>query len=122
MEKFTITAAENWIRTDIPNGVHMYKATGDMLQIQMLNDNVSAAEDKSLLQALADKYDGSPLEDVELWGCKFHKTTYLAYGKVMTFYSGVKNGEQVKIQVSGKSYEENPEIKAMIESINFTFH
>jgi hypothetical protein len=121
MEKFTITTAENWIRTDIPNGVHLYKATGDMLQIQVLNDNVSEAEDKVLLQALADKYNGSPLEDVELLGCKFHKTTYLAYGKVMTFYSGIKNGEQVKIQVSGKSFEDNEEITAMIDSIVFTF-
>lgn len=122
IEKFQITPADGWIRTDIPNGVHLFKPNGDMLQIQMLADFVSDAEDKALLQALAEKYNGSPLEEVELLGIKFYKTTYSAYGKEMTFYSGVKSGEQLKIQINGKSYQENDDMKAMLESVVFTFH
>ncbi len=122
IEKFQIAIAEDWIKTDIPNGVHLFKPNGDMLQIQMLADFVSDAEDKALLQALAEKYNGTPLEEVELLGIKFYKTTYSAYGKEMTFYSGVKSGEQVKIQISGKSYKDNDDMKAMLESIVFAFH
>lgn len=122
VEKFLITTAEGWIRTDIPNGVHLFKPNGDMLQIQVLADFVSDAEDKALLQDLAKKYNGSPLEEVDMMDIKFYKTTYSAYGKEMTFYSGVRHGEQVKIQISGKSYQENDDIKAMLESVVFLYH
>ncbi|HZK38567.1 MAG TPA: hypothetical protein VFD23_00260 [Clostridia bacterium] len=122
VEKFQITPAEGWIKTEIPNGIHLGNSEGDILHIQMLADFVSDVEDKALLQALAEKYNGTPLEEVDLLGIKFYKTTYSAYGKEMTFYSGVKSGEQVKIQVSGKSYQDNDDMRAMLESVVFSFH
>ncbi len=117
MLKFTVNALDNWVRNDVPNGVQIHKASGDILQIQVINTNIKEAEDKELLQALAEKYNGTPLETVELFGIKFLTTSYTAYGKEQAFYSAVKNGEQIKIQVSGKNYEANPDIKAMVESI-----
>ena len=117
MLKFFVTVADGWTRNDMPNGAQIHKKTGEILQIQVISSNIKEAEDKALLVALAEKYNGTPLETVELFGIKFLTTSYTAYGKEQALYSAVKNGEQIKLQVSGKNYKENPEIKEMVESI-----
>lgn len=118
LEKFTITKADGWESMDVDGGVQIYKSlTGDILQIQILGNNVTEEEDKTLLENLAQSNDGTPLEQVTLLGLVFFSTTFESGGVEQTYYSTVNNSEQIKIQVTGKSYESNADIKAMVESI-----
>ncbi len=119
MEKFEITLAENWERRNIPGGVQIFGKTGEILQVQVHANNVTETEDKQLLEELVQKYNGSPIVQTQLSGIKFYTTTYTAYGKEQSFYSAVKNGEQIKIQMCGKCYETNADIKAMVDSLVF---
>ncbi len=119
MDRFTIQVLDGWEKKDIPNGVQVSNEQGTVLQIQAFANNISEKENKEALQDLADRYEGTPLEETELLGMTFYRTTYKAYGKEMTFYSGMQRGEQVKIQVSGSSYRSNQDIKTMLESVEF---
>ena len=119
MGKFEIALADNWEKLDIPDGVHIFKKSGEILRVQVHDNNVTEAEDKETLKELIDKYNGTPITQIELSGVKFYTTTYTAYGKEQSFFSAVKNGEQIQIQMCGRCYESNAEVKAMVDSIVF---
>jgi len=119
MDKFEITVADNWEKMQIPGGVHISCKSGEILRVQVHDNNVTEAEDREILNELAQKYNGTPIAPVELSGVTFYTTTYTAYGKEQSFYSAVKNGEQIKIQMCGRCYETNADIKAMVDSIVF---
>ena len=119
MEKFEITLAENWEKRIVPNGVQIISKSGEILQILVLSNNITEAEDKIILQELAEKYNGSPIVRFELSGLNFYTTTYTAYGKEQSLFSTVKKGHQIKIQMCGKCYETNADIRAMVDSLVF---
>jgi hypothetical protein len=116
-EKFSILAPEGWEKMDIPGGVQLYKGN-DIMQVSVSGSNVTEAEDKALLEDMSKQYNGTALEEVTMFGVKFFKTSYTANGSDQTMYSGVRNGEQVKIQMSGKDHQNNEAIIAMLESIS----
>ncbi len=122
MDRFTIEVLDGWEKIDIPNGIQVSNPGGTVLQIQAFANNISEKENRDALKDLANRYEGTPLEETELLGMKFYRTTYKAYGKEMTFYSGMRHGEQIKIQVSGSSYRNNEDIKQMLESVEFLFY
>lgn len=64
-----------------------------------------------------DWHDGTELKEVQLFGLKFYMTSYNANAVDQAFYTSVLNGEQIKLQVTGETYETDPDIKAMVESI-----
>jgi hypothetical protein len=116
-EKFSILAPEGWEKMDIPGGVQLYKGN-DIMQVSVSGSNVTEAEDKALLEDMSKQYNGTALEEVIMFGVKFFKTSYTANGSDQTMYSGVRNGEQVKIQMAGKDHQNNEAIIAMLESIS----
>lgn len=118
-EKFTILKIDGWEYMEVDGGFQIYKASGEILQIQILGNNVSEEEDKALLESFANSYSGTALTQVDLLGMKFYMTSAEVSGVKQAYYSAVKNGEQVKIQATGLSYDENSDIKAMVESIEF---
>jgi len=119
MEKFEITVADNWEKMPIPGGVHISGKSGEILRVQVHDNNVTETEDRKILNDLAQKYSGTPIAPIALSGVIFYTTTYTAYGKEQSFYSAVKNDEQIKIQMCGRCYETNADIKAMVDSIVF---
>jgi hypothetical protein len=116
-EKFSILAPEGWEKMDIPGGVQLYKGN-DIMQVTVSGSNVTEAEDKALLEGMSKQYNGTALEEVAMFGVKFFKTSFTANGSDQTMYSGVRNGEQVKIQMAGKDHQTNEAIIAMLESIS----
>lgn len=119
MEKFEITLADNWEKQIVPGGVQIFSKTGEVLQVQIHSCNFTEAEDKKFLEELVEKYKGSPIVPFELSGLNFYTTTYTAYGKEQSLFSAIKNGYQIKIQMCGKCYETNADIKAMVDSLVF---
>jgi hypothetical protein len=119
VEKFEITLADNWEKQIVPGGVQIFSKTGEVLQVHIHSYNFNEAEDKKFLEELVEKYNGSPIVQTVLAGLKFITTTYTAYGKEQSLYSAVKNGYQIKIQMCGKCYETNADIKAMVDSLVF---
>jgi hypothetical protein len=115
--KFSILAPDGWEKMDIPGGVQLYKGS-DIMQVSVSGSNVTEAEDKTLLEGMKTTYSGTALEEVTMFGVKFFKTSFTANGSDQTMYSGVRNGEQVKIQMSGKDHQSNEAIIAMLESIS----
>jgi hypothetical protein len=116
-EKFSILAPDGWEKMDIPGGVQLYKGN-DIMQVSVSGSNVTEAEDKALLEGMSKDYSGTALEEVTMFGVKFFKTSFTANGSDQTMYSGVRNGEQVKIQMAGKDHQSNEAIIAMLESIS----
>lgn len=116
-DKFTVTKINGWEHMDVPGGFQIYKNSGEILQMQFLGNNVSEGEDKALLEGLKAQYGGTDLKEVELFGLNFYMTSYTANAVDQAFYSTVLNGEQIKLQVTGTTYETDKDIKAMVESI-----
>ena len=115
-EKFSILAPDGWNKMDIPGGVQLYQGN-DVLQVAVSGSNITEEDDKALLEDMSKQYNGTPLEEVSMFGMKFFKISFTASGSDQTMYSGVRNGEQVIIQVAGKDHANNETIKAMLESI-----
>ncbi len=115
-EKFSILVPSGWEKMDISGGVQIYKGN-DIMQVVVTGVNVTEADDKAGLESLKEQYSGTELEEVSMLGVKFYKTSFTANGVDQTIYSGVRNGEQVKIQMAGKDHANNEAILAMFESI-----
>jgi hypothetical protein len=49
----------------------------------------------------------------------FFTTSVTADGKDQTVFVGARDGRVVRIVMAGKDNQENPELKAMLESITF---
>lgn len=118
-EKFSVLKIDGWEYMEVDGGFQIYKASGEILQIQILGNNVTEEDDKALLEAFANNYSGTALIQVDLLGLKFWMTSADVSGVKQSYYSTVKNGEQVKIQATGLTYDENSDIKAMVDSIVF---
>jgi len=115
-DKFSMIVADGWDKMDISGGFQIYKGS-DIIQVKVSGMNVTEEEDKALLENTASQYDGTPLEEVNMFGIKLFKTSFTYSGVEQTFYSGVKDGEQVSIQLAGKNHMKNDDIMAMFESI-----
>lgn len=117
-DKFSMIVADGWEQMELSGaaGFQVYKGN-DVIQVKVSGMNVTEEEDKTLLENMKEQYGGTDLEEVSMLGMKFYKTSFTASGVDQTIYSGVRNGEQVSIQMAGKDHQNNKDIKAMFESI-----
>lgn len=115
-EKFTITAGDGWNKMGIPGGVQLYKGSL-ILQISVTGMNVTPEEDLASLQSLVDENGGTEIEEVQMSGLTFCHTNYTAGGTDQVFYSTVKDGEQIHIQISGNGFQDDADITAMLDSL-----
>jgi hypothetical protein len=113
---FSMTAPKGWNQMDIQGGVQLYKGS-DVFQISVDGYNVSEEEDKALLQGLVDRYDGTEITTVEMLGMTFYTSSFTASGVEQTFYSAVRDGEQIHIQLGGNNHSSNAELQAMLRSV-----
>jgi hypothetical protein len=116
-EGFSVTAADGWEQMDIEGGVQFYKPSGEILQIQIGGYNMTEEDAMAQMEGLQSSYGGSDIEAVQLLGMDFIKMSYSASGVEQCIYAAISQGEQIKIQATGKSYEDNGDIRAMVDSI-----
>jgi len=118
-EGFSVAAADGWEQMDIEGGVQFYKPSGEILQIQIGGDNMTEEDSLAQMEGLQSSYGGSDIETVQLAGMDFNAMSYSASGIDQCIYATISDGKQIKIQATGKSYKDNAEIQAMVESIVF---
>ena len=68
---------------------------------------------------MAEQQNGTPVEEVTMFGAKFFQTTGIVGGKDTTSAWGLTNGLAVNLVMIGKDHPNNVEIKAMLDSIKF---
>ena len=115
-DKFTVTAAKGWEKMDILGGVQLYKGSL-MFQVSVTGMNVTPEEDLAALQSLADQNSGTEIDEVSMLGLTFYRTYYTASSVDQAFYSAVKDGEQIHIQIGGSGFKDNADIAAMLDSL-----
>jgi hypothetical protein len=74
---------------------------------------------KKLTETMANQQNGTPVEEVTMFGAKFFQTSFTIEGKDMTQGWGLTNGLVVSLTMIGKDHQNNVEIKAMLESLKF---
>jgi hypothetical protein len=114
---FSIAVADGWEKMDVPGGVQIYKTSGEILQVQISGENMTEEDDRAQMESLKSSYGGSAIETVRLLGIDFKKISYFASDVEQCIYTAVSGGKQIKIQATGKNYEDNGDIRAMVDSI-----
>ncbi len=112
---FTVLVPKGWERMDIDGGVQLYKGSL-IFQMTVRGYNVTPEEDLALLQSLADQYGGE-IEETQLLGMSFQRLYYTAAGVDQVYYSAVKDGEQIHIQLAGSGFSDNADLAAMLNSV-----
>ena len=77
------------------------------------------AMSKELAENTMEQNGGTPLEVVTMLDVGFFKTSVTVDGKDTTAFVGARDGRVVSILMAGKDNQQNPELKAMLESIKF---
>ena len=88
------------------------------------NDYTAAYPDadamsKEYAENTMEQNGGTPLEVVTMLDVGFFKTSVTVDGKDTTAFAGARDGRVVSILMAGTDNQENPELKAMLESITF---
>jgi len=77
------------------------------------------AYSKDLIENTVEQQNGTAVEEVTMFDVTFFKTSFTANGMYQTSFAGEKNGKAFSIITDGKDHQDNEEIKAMLESIEF---
>jgi hypothetical protein len=127
-ELFSILVPDGWVTEGLSAedlaaegsvGVVIMKDK-DVMQLSVLVDIPDAATfSKQQVELVVKGLNGTALEEVTILGIKFFKTSCTLDGRDQTVFYGDRNGDVVMISMSGKDYQNNVEIKAMLDSIKF---
>ncbi len=131
-DKFSILVPDGWVTEGLSaedfamvdlaaeGGVGVWITKDkDVLILSVLGGIPDAATfSKKQVEENAELLNGTAVEEVTMFGIKFFKTIYTLDGDQTVFY-GDRNGDVVMISMSGKDYQNNVEIKAMLDSIKF---
>lgn len=115
---FTIVVPKGWESVKVDGGVQMYKGN-DIVQVYIRGFNMTAGEDKGQTESNAKRYNGTPPEQIDIFGMKFWKTTYTAASVYQTSYLSMKNGQLVSVQIAGADHDKNDTIKGILNTLKF---
>jgi hypothetical protein len=139
-EMFSILVPDGWKTADLSYEEEylsdvvavMITKGEDVMQVAMdtdpyvsnPNDYTSAYPDadawsKEYAENTMEQNGGTALEEVTMLDMGFFTTSVTADGKDQTVFVGARDGRVVRIVMAGKDNQENPELKAMLESITF---
>jgi hypothetical protein len=139
-EMFSILVPDGWETTDLSykedrlsDVVAVMITKGeDVMQVAMdidpyvsnPNDYTAAYPDaeaysRYLVENSMEQNGGTPIEELTMLDVGFFKTSVTADGKDQTVFAGARDGRVVRIVMAGKGNQENAELKAMLESIEF---
>jgi hypothetical protein len=116
---FSILQPDGWKVTESPGGVLF--ESGDVAIMVNAGDDTGSTEAflKELMGEFAKQYNGTPVEEVTMFGGKFFQSRGTLEGKDTTYAYGLTNGLVVNLAMIGKDHPNNVEIKAILESLKF---
>lgn len=119
-EFFHILVPRGWEFVDFGRGSLQVYNRGGTYMVEVKSQAV-ASDDKileSTLEMTRARYDGTPIERVEMLGLNFFKTTFTAHNRLTTMYTaGNKDGRKISITLYGPDHPTDPGIQAVLKSL-----
>ncbi|MBI5645793.1 MAG: hypothetical protein HY962_02585 [Ignavibacteriae bacterium] len=116
---FSILVPEGWQFSEFNDGtVQTYNNAGTfMVQAKKAGMNMTDKDVETNLTSMMTQYKGTAIENVDMLGLTFLKTTYDASGSHQTLYGALKDGMQISIQLMGPGHETDATIQGVLASI-----
>lgn len=109
--------AEGWDVMDINGGLQAYKGISKAVEVWVRGSSLADDAGKKSMENFANNYDGTAVEEVQMFGLTFYAITFDFSGMKQTKYGAVKNGQQIEITLAGEDHLEDEEIMGMFNSI-----
>ncbi len=118
-ETVSMIVADGWDVMDINGGLQAYKGISKAVEVWVRGSGLADDAGKKSMENFANNYDGTAVEEVEMFGLTFFSTTFEFSGMKQTKYGSIKNGQQIEITLAGEDHLEDEEIMGMFYSIEF---
>lgn len=116
-ETVSMIIADGWDVMDINGGLQAYKGISKAVEVWVRGTGLADDAGKKSMENFANNYDGTAVEEVEIFGLTFYSTTFEFSGMKQTKYGSVKDGQQIEITLAGEDHLEDEEIMGMFYSI-----
>jgi hypothetical protein len=116
-ETVSMIVADGWDVMDINGGLQAYKGISKAVEVWVRGTGLADDAGKKSMENFANNYDGTAVEEVEMFGLTFYSTTFEFSGMKQTKYGSVKEGQQIEITLAGEDHLEDEEIMGMFYSI-----
>jgi len=118
-ENFSFLVPEGWQFMVFESGaVQIYNRTATyMVELKKEGYNMTDADLAMVNELFVKQYEGTPLEEVEMLGLKFYKTTFEFGGRQQSLYTALKDGVKISIGMMGEEHATEPTIQAVFQSI-----
>ncbi|MBW6462958.1 MAG: hypothetical protein ACNA7Z_09535 [Dethiobacteria bacterium] len=109
--------ADGWDVMDISGGLQAYQGISKAVEVWVRGSGLADDAGQKSIENFASSYDGTEVEEIELFGLTFHATTYIFSGLEQTKFGAVKDGQQIEITLAGENHLDDDEIMGMFYSI-----
>lgn len=109
--------ADGWDVMDISGGLQAYQGISKAVEVWVRGSGLAEDAGQKSIKNFASSYDGTEVEEIELFGLTFHKTTFVFSGMEQTKFGAVKDGQQIEISLAGENHLDDDEIMGMFYSI-----
>jgi len=116
-ETVSMIVADGWDVMDINGGLQAYKGISKAVEVWVRGSGLADDAGKKSMENFANNYDGTAVEELQMFGLTFYSTTYEFSGMKQTKYGSVKDGQQIEITLAGEDHLEDEEIMGMFYSI-----
>lgn len=111
--------ADGWDVMDISGGLQAYQGISKAVEVWVRGTGLADDAAQKSMENFAANYDGTEVEEVELFGMTFHATSFEFSGMKQTKFGAVKEGQQIEITLAGENHLDDDEIMGMFYSIVF---
>ncbi len=117
-EHFTMTIASGFNTMDIQGGVQASRGN-DVVEVWVRGHNLSEDTAEKQAQSMANRYDGTNPQTVQMLGLKFYCTSFEVFNLQQTICIAIKDGKQIQVGITGRGHTENATLQGMRNSIAF---
>ncbi len=116
-ETVSMVVADGWDVMDISGGLQAYLGISKAVEVWVRGSGLADDAAKKSMENFAANYDGTDVEEMELFGLPFYATSFEFSGMQQTKYGAVKDGKQIEITLAGENHLDDEQIMGMFYSI-----
>ena len=117
---FSFNVADGWDAGPLTFGMVNVLPKGKVspgLYFKFEGDGHAVGTAEESINGMISNYGGSPMTSTTIAGVEFKTTTYSTSGMTQTMHVAFRNGTRITITIEGPDGKENPDIKAMLETV-----